>query len=276
MLASLGAERKEGGAPMSESRDGQLTFILNGRPYTLTRSLVEGRLNGVTPGAGSKHRVRVNDTWYPVKQAFAAATGIPTGDFTSHTARRHLAALGFELHGQIDHQFRRLGAVSASPPTHRAPSTAQTPSADAIADSESWHREENVQAIVVTSLAADGWRILSVADTASKERGIDIVAASGHRSVGVEVKGYPSRVYADPRRAGELKRTSPSTQAGHWYAQAILAAMRLRTKRPELESVIALPGFPRYLDLYAETAPSLRACEIVVWWVHPDGSVTPA
>ena len=132
----------------------------------------------------------------------------------------------------------------------------------------------NVQAAVVTALAGWGGRILSVANTATKEHGVDVIAEREGRTVGVEVKGFPSRNYADPRRAGEAKRTSPSTQAGHWYAQAVLAAMRLRGKEPDWRSVIALPDFPRYRDLHAETSNSLAAAQIEVWWVHADGAVS--
>jgi hypothetical protein len=54
----------------------------------------------------------------------------------------------------------------------------------------------------------------------------------------------------------------------------VLAAMRLRTKRPELRSVIALPDFSRYRDLFAETHNSLGAAGIEVWWVGSNGKVS--
>ena len=100
--------------------------------------------------------------------------------------------------------------------------------------------------------------------TATKEHGIDVIASRDGQQIGIEVKGYPSRNYADPARAHEAKRTSPSTQAVHWYSQAVLAAMRLRGKEPTWRSVIALPDFPRYRDLHAETVNSLTAAQIDV------------
>jgi Holliday junction resolvase-like predicted endonuclease len=136
-----------------------------------------------------------------------------------------------------------------------------------------WHSEANIQSMVVTALATDGWSILSVANTATKEHGIDVIASRDGRSIGIEVKGFPSRAYANPARAGEQKRTSPSTQAGHWYAQAVLAAMRLRGKEPAWRSVIALPDFPRYRDLHSETVGSLEAAGIEVWWVDRTGAL---
>ena len=48
------------------------------------------------------HAVRINDIWYPVRQAFGRATGLPGVEFTSHIARWHLAALGYQMQGQIE------------------------------------------------------------------------------------------------------------------------------------------------------------------------------
>lgn len=209
-------------------------FTLNGTRYELSSDVAEARLADVTPEPIREHAVQVNGVWYPVKQAFEVAVGVPRSEFISHTARRHLAALGFPLQGQIE---SRDGA----------PVTTETakPGLTVVRDlgGEEWHTEANVQALVVTALAARGYRVLSVANTATKEHGIDVIASHDDATVGVEVKGYPSRNYADPARAGEHKKTQPSTQAGHWFAAAVLAAMRLRGKEPGWSSVIALPDF---------------------------------
>jgi Holliday junction resolvase-like predicted endonuclease len=246
----------------------RIRFTLNGQRYELSRTMVESRLSSVEPEAIRKHAVRVNGTWYPAVQAFEVALGVPRAEFISHTARRHLVALGFEVHGEIDSR----NTVPAAAPKSE---TDLGPGASSTVDSgKEWHAEANVQAAVVTALAGAGWRILSVANTATKERGVDIVAERDAATVGVEVKGYPSRAYADPSRAGETKRTAPSTQAGHWFAQAVLAAMRLRGKEPAWRSVIALPDYPRYRDLHSETDGSLAAAQIEVWWVEADGKVS--
>lgn len=247
----------------------RIEFTLNGSHIVLTRDQVDSRLAEVVPGPILTHCVRVNNTWYPVRQAFGLATGLSGLDFTSHTARRHLAALGYELHGEIDHRSDPLRVVVAARPSADDPSSA----GEGRPVGESWHTEANVQGAVVTWLASQGWRVLRVADTATKEHGIDVEAVAGDQRVGIEVKGYPSRMYADPARAGEAKRTQPSTQAGHWFAQAVLAAMRLRGRQPETRSVIALPGFPRYRQLFSETASSLVAARIELWWVGRDGGV---
>ena len=209
-----------------------------------------------------KYAVKVHGAWYPVIQAFSVGSGIPESYFNSHTARRHLADLGLEVRGEVPDRVPPVRTGTGGP----------TPSAS-FAPEPAWHSEEKVQLKVVEALIAHGWEIVSQADTRSREPGIDIVATLGHESAGIEVKGFPAKIYADPRRAGEVKPTHPSNQAGHWYAQAVLAAMRLRTHHPDFRSVIALPDFPRYRKLFSDTRSSLDVAGIEVWWLLESGEV---
>lgn len=106
-------------------------------------------------------------------------------------------------------------------------------------------------------LQHDGWVITSFADTASREPRIDIVATRNADTLAIEVKGFPGRNYADPRRQGEKKRAQPSTQAKGWYGRAVLVAMLTRSRMPQARSVIALPDFPRYRSLPVPWIPTL-------------------
>ena len=94
--------------------DGMIRLTLDGTRHELSRAVVEARLSDVLPELVRKHAVRVNDTWFPVIQALETATGIPRSEFISHTARRHLTALGFEVRGEIDptHARRTLAQPS--------------------------------------------------------------------------------------------------------------------------------------------------------------------
>ena len=232
-----------------------MRFTLNGSRYELSRVQVETRLAGVVPERIYTHAVRVNQTWFSVMQAFEVALGAPRATFNSHTARRHLAALGFEVRGEIATHTNSPAAGKSYGPE--------------------WFAEAAAQAIVAAFLSDRGWRIVSTSDTARRERGVDIVAERGGETVGIEVKGFPSRGYTDPASAAQTRPTQPSTQAGHWFAQAVLAAMRLRKKQPRWRSVIALPKFSRYEQLLTETSNSLTAAGIEVWWIHEDGQVHP-
>jgi len=263
VIATPGARNRQ---PMAGDEQQHLVrFTLNGLRYELSRRQVDERLIGAVPNAIRTHAVCINRSWFPVRQAFGLAVGLPGSEFTSDTARRHLAGLGYEV---------TVGGRVAVPDRTAAEGRVQGSAIDI--PSAEWHTEANVQATLVKALVVGGWSIVSVASTATKEHGIDVVATRGDEAVGVEVKGYPSRNYADPARATETKTTQPSTQAVHWYAQAILAAMRLKPKRPDLRSVIALPDFQRYRGLYRETAASLDASQIEVWWVREGGALSTA
>lgn len=142
-------------------------------------------------------------------------------------------------------------------------------------DPADWHTEENVQRLLVERLSSTGWTILRTANTATGETGIDVVAERNGETVGIEVKGYPSKTYARGAQKGQPKRTAPSTQAAHWFSHAILAAMKLRVAQPSWQSVMAFPDFPRYRRLYAATAAPLAAAGIEVWLVSQDGVIEP-
>jgi Holliday junction resolvase-like predicted endonuclease len=240
-------------------------FVPNGVTMELSAEQVRQRLHAVPPEPVQRHGVRVNGVLYPVKQAFEAATGVPRSNFISHTARHHLANLGFELVGTIEPRDR---------PTTPGPPRQNPANHQPLAPPSDWHTEAAIQAMVMAYLASAGWSIHSVADTAGREHGVDILAGRAGQTVAIEVKGYPSRTYADPARARQTKPTQPATQARHWYAQAILAAMLTRSRRPDTTAVIALPDFPTYRSLHHDTVESLQRAGIQLWWVSHDGTVT--
>lgn len=55
----------------------RIGFTLNGQRYRLTRDIVETRLADVVPDTIHKPAVRINDTWFPVIQAFEIVRSIP-------------------------------------------------------------------------------------------------------------------------------------------------------------------------------------------------------
>jgi hypothetical protein len=136
-----------------------------------------------------------------------------------------------------------------------------------------WFWEGHVQDVMVAYLRRDGWTITAESDTANRVQGDDIAAVRGGRRLIVEVKGYPSVKYRDPRRAGEVKRTNPTLQAKHWFADALLKMVRLRGKRPDVAPAMAFPDAPRYRSLLEETREPLRQLGIGLYFVTPDGRV---
>ncbi|MDY7091061.1 MAG: hypothetical protein SYR96_39010 [Actinomycetota bacterium] len=135
-----------------------------------------------------------------------------------------------------------------------------------------WPWEGAVQSVFVELLGHHGWSIDSVADTSTKARGVDVLVSRPGRRLGAEVKGWPCADYADPRRAAETKRTQPSTQAGHWFSQALFKAMMLLDSHPGRESLMVLPDYPRYRDLTMRTRTGCSFAGIHVVLVSPDGA----
>jgi hypothetical protein len=149
---------------------------------------VIARLRDIEPEPVREHGVRIGGVVYPVKQAFERAVRLPRTAFTSHIALRHLRNLGFEI-------------VSKSVPS-AAPATVEEQQPP-TASLHQWPWEGSVQTTFGHLLYHHGWSITSMADTATKAAGVDVLAAKDARRLGAEVKGWPSTGYADPRRADE-------------------------------------------------------------------------
>jgi len=159
----------------------------------------------------------------------------------------------------------------AGRPLHSSTATASS-AAPSGADLE-WHSEEHTQHLLVEWLRQQGWTIVRTANTAMRERGVDVVAERAGERLGAEVKGYPSRFYVNGPKKGQVKVTAPENQAPKWFAHALVPAMKLRGREPEARSVMCFPDFPTYRKLWRETASSIQAAGIEVWLVKADGRV---
>ena len=166
----------------TQGRRTMIRFTVSGHQVELTADDVRHRLRDISPEHVQQYSVQVGSRVYPVKQAFEAATGISRSAFTTQAARRHLAALGFEV--RPDRAGRR-------PQSSRVQRPGTVSTAGQSASIGDWHTEAKVQAMVVAHLLREGWQIVSQADTASRQRGIDIVAARETEELAIEVKGFP-------------------------------------------------------------------------------------
>ena len=76
----------------------EIRFRLNKEEYELSAEQVRERLAGVKPERLQAHAVVVDGVAFPIKQAFAAATGLDRLDFNTVHARNILRRLGFKVH----------------------------------------------------------------------------------------------------------------------------------------------------------------------------------
>ena len=127
-----------------------------------------------------------------------------------------------------------------------------------------WFWEGNVQDAVVHYLQGKGYYIKAVADTASHQTGKDIVAEQNGKRLWVTVKGYPR---------GTTK-THPSTQAGHWFKQAIFDVLEYRGESKDVALGVALPDYPRYRKLAKRIEWLKPVAKFVYFWVSANGDVT--
>lgn len=142
-----------------------------------------------------------------------------------------------------------------------------------MAGTDDWFWEGNVCTAVETHLVREGWRIVRKADALRREHGVDLHAERNGEEMLVEVKGFPSVSYRDPRRAGEIKKTRPSTQAWMWYSHALMAAVSLQERHPDGTVAMAFPEVQRYRDLIDQTATGLRQLGLIVLLVSEAGEV---
>ena len=132
--------------------------------------------------------------------------------------------------------------------------------------------EADVQAQIVEHLTRKNWSIVRVANTASREQGIDIIATKRSRTLAIEVKWWPGTAYADPRRSHETKPTAPGLQARHWFSHAVLTALLMANDHQDYEVAIGLPDMPTYRNLHGRIARSLHTLGVTVLFV--DSSAT--
>lgn len=136
-----------------------------------------------------------------------------------------------------------------------------------------WFWEGAVQDAVVTALTAEGWRVERAMDTASRERGIDILATKDNRTLAVEVKGYPTTTYQRGPKQGLPKPTAPTNQARQWFSHALLAAVLTPSSHPGVEVALAFPDMPRFRGLLDRSAWALRRLGTGVYLVREGGGV---
>ncbi len=131
--------------------------------------------------------------------------------------------------------------------------------------STDWFWEGNIQAKIIEYLVSNKCQILSVADTASRQPGIDIVAKKDGLNIWVSVKGYPR----------ETEKTKASTQASHWFKDVIFDVLRYRQEEKNVIIGVGLPDFPRFHNLANSISWLKTTGKFTYFWVAENGQVHP-
>lgn len=175
---------------------------------------------------------------------------------------RELEREGLVIRRQVGGKIHNFWAGKAhtpvSPPTSKPQNTPKN-----LPKSEYWFWEGNVQAKAVSFLVKQNFHIRSVADTASHQQGIDIVAEKDGKILWVSVKGYPKGT----------DKTNPSVQAGHWFKQAIFDIIEYRERDKNVSLAVALPDYPRYHSLAQKITWLKPVAKFSYLWVKENGDV---
>jgi len=170
---------------------------------------------------------------------------------------RGLEKQGIVIRKKIDGKIHNFWTGIALP---------ETASVSPIDEQETpyWYWEGNVQDRVADYLKANHHKILSMADTASRQQGIDIIGELDSKQIWITVKGYPKGT----------PKTSPSTQAGHWLKQAIFDILVYRQKDNNVRLAVALPDFKSYRSLAQKIQWIKPIADFDYYWVNDSGVVT--
>jgi hypothetical protein len=130
-----------------------------------------------------------------------------------------------------------------------------------------WHWEGNVQSILASWLASNGYRLIQVTNTGTHAAGKDIIAIDPDgKEIWVTVKGFPE---VKPETS-----TNPPIQARQWFSGAIFDTILYRNENPEVQIGVALPeGFQTYTTLAQRIQWYKPLVPFTFFWVYEDGSV---
>ena len=137
---------------------------------------------------------------------------------------------------------------------------------------QEWFEETNVARKIRSFLEKQGWRIVKFNED-KRLRGPDVVAVKGDRKLVIEVKGYPSTRYVRGEKKGKLKPTPPNLQAKHWFSEALLSVIRVKSQNPMVEIGIGLPKFQKYVQLISDVEILKKCLGIKFYMVKKDGGV---
>ena len=192
--------------------------------------------------------------------------------------RKVAGGVGFIQMSRGVYQLSHSDVIFEAPAVPRSATVDPSPLSDvtpydSAADARGWTWEGNIQAAVVRHVANQGWKIRRVANTESREHGIDIEADLDGVSILIEVKGYPSERYRNGPNEGQKKTFGVGAQARTYFGNALLAGVLMRSDNPDDRIVLAFPEVETYATLARRSLGPLGRAGIDIWLVGEDGAV---
>jgi hypothetical protein len=140
----------------------------------------------------------------------------------------------------------------------------ETPKPRPFPDERSCCWEGSVQEAVVRYLQKLDFQIEWVSNTASKQKGKDVIAISpSGETVWISAKGHPM---------GTIK-TNRRTQARHWFSHSTFDLLLWHGENASVSLALALPDQITYRNLSKRVSWFLDELKASIYWVGPEGAV---
>jgi len=191
----------------------------------------------------------------------ARTLGLKTRQHANHYCRE-LAQEGQVTRKLVNGKIHNFW-IGREPSTNSSVASKTQSIQNVLPKTQNWFWEGNIQKKAINYLTGIGYHIHSSADTASHQQGIDIVAEKDGKQIWVTVKGYPEGT----------RKTNPSTQAGHWFKQAIFDIIEYRERNKDVLLAVAIPDYPRYRSLTQKITWIKPVAKFSYFWVKADGAV---
>ena len=204
-----------------------------------------------------------------IKDAILAYMSASSSGVTDSDLRQ---ALGVKHHAQVNQGCRELASAGLivrrqeedGIRNYFVASPAQKPQVAATVISDRpWFWEGNVQAAVVRHLVKEGFDVVRVADTSSREPGKDIVVRKDGRELSASVKGRPAGT----------ERTTPFTQVRNCFYGAFFEVCAWRGEDSTADLMLARPEFITYRNLSEKVSWLGGTVNFSLAWVQEDGTV---
>jgi hypothetical protein len=140
---------------------------------------------------------------------------------------------------------------------------------------DDWFHESRIQKVLKRHLEGRGYTVEEEAN--GKQKGPDLLLKGKNgRFLHIEVKGFPSDKYMYGPNLGHPKKTKPSTQAGHWFSEALLCLIIAKNRHPDYAIAMALPKMPepdRYENLWREVKWVADKIGMICYWINQNNEV---
>ena len=182
----------------------------------------------------------------------------------------------FEQVDELNYTMRTASKIEP-PPQSKIKTSERKESPGEWSKEDDWFWEGNIQDKIMKHLKDSGFDRVTGVDTYSKEPGPDITAYKEGKKWVIEVKGYPSDKYVEDRgdrKKGTLKPTPTATQARHWFSEAMMSVLLVKSEDQNVEVGLGFPRMDTYLTFLKRVSYVREKLSIHVFLVEENGLVS--